>query len=240
MARKAEPGISYFPLNTDITSSNKVKLVVSEFGPKTWAVITPLFCKIYREKGYYIDWSDEDLKLLFAQDECKCDLSFVKEVVTRLIKRGVFSEPVFSKFGILTSDRIQDNYLEAKSRSKNVSIWKDFTLINQSVYINAQFVDGNPKNVNTSTQSKVKKRKVNESKEFTAPSVSEVREYFKEKGYSEFEGEKAWNYYNASTWKDRDGNQVLNWKQKMISVWFKEESKSKVSAREPMSGGEKW
>lgn len=158
MSRKAEAGISYFPLNTDIIHSNKIKLIVSEFGARAWAVIIPLLCKVYRDKGYYIDWADEDMKLLFAQDECRCDLSFVNEVVSRLIKRGVFNEPVFSSFGILTSDRIQENYLEAKKRSKEVVIFEDVTLIDINVYTNCKSVDGNPKNVNTSTQNKVKGR----------------------------------------------------------------------------------
>ena len=69
MARKPEAGLKYFPMNTDIVFNQKVKLVVAEFGPKAWAVLLPLYCKIYREKGYWIDWHDEDAKLLFAKDE---------------------------------------------------------------------------------------------------------------------------------------------------------------------------
>ena len=164
MARKEESGIKYFPMNTDIISHTKLKLIISEFGSKSWGVVIPLLCKIYREKGYYIDWNDDDMKLLFAQDECKCDLSFVKEVVTRCIKRGFFDESVFNMFGILTSDRIQENYLEAKKRAKDVVIFKEFALINENVYNFARFVYKSPENADKSTQTKLKETKVDEIK----------------------------------------------------------------------------
>lgn len=165
MARKAEPGIAYFPMNTDIIGHNKVKLIISDFGAKAWAVLIPLWCKIYREKGYWIDWEDEDMRLLFAQDECKCDLSFVNEVVARCLKRGLFDQAVFDGFGVLTSDRIQENYLEAKKRQKKVEMIAEFLVLDESVYTlhdNVYIIELNvdiiSKNVNTSTQSKSKRR----------------------------------------------------------------------------------
>ena len=30
------------------------------------------------------------------------------------------------------------------------------------------------------------------------------------------------DYYSAGNWKDSKGNQIINWKQKMIAVWEKE------------------
>jgi len=57
------------------------------------------------------------------------------------------------------------------------------------------------------------------------PTLQEVREYFKENGYSN--GDKAFQYYDTAGWRDSKGKQVKNWKQKMISVWFKDEYKIK-------------
>src|SRR3990172_6930193 len=37
---------------------------------------------------------------------------------------------------------------------------------------------------------------------------------------------KEFKYYETGDWKDDKGNQVKNWKQKMQSVWFKEENKT--------------
>jgi hypothetical protein len=46
-----------------------------------------------------------------------------------------------------------------------------------------------------------------------------------EKGFTEQSAQKAFSYYDISNWKDSKGNPVKNWKQKMISVWFKDENK---------------
>ena len=69
-----------------------------------------------------------------------------------------------------------------------------------------------------------------EVKVFTPPSISEVKEYFKEKGYSEQSAIKAFDYYDVADWKDSKGNKVKNWKQKMQGVWFKEENKTKKTS----------
>lgn len=60
---------------------------------------------------------------------------------------------------------------------------------------------------------------------FIPPTLPEVIGYFKSNGYSEAGARKAFEYYASSNWVDSKGNKVKNWKQKMISVWFKDEYK---------------
>lgn len=62
--------------------------------------------------------------------------------------------------------------------------------------------------------------------------VNEVILYFKENGYKEDVAIRAFNYYNEANWHDANGKKVLNWKQKMQSVWFKDENKIKVENTE--------
>ena len=57
------------------------------------------------------------------------------------------------------------------------------------------------------------------------PNLDQVKSYFIENGYSEQSAVKAFNYYSVDGWKDSNGKQVRNWKQKMQSVWFKDENK---------------
>jgi hypothetical protein len=57
------------------------------------------------------------------------------------------------------------------------------------------------------------------------PNIDEVVLYFQENGYTKESAETAFNYYKENDWHDRNGKKVLNWKQKMISVWFKENNK---------------
>jgi hypothetical protein len=83
----------------------------------------------------------------------------------------------------------------------------------------------------------IKERKgkdIKESKDkkavFTKPTQTEVESYFTENGYTKESGQKAFTYYDIADWKDSQGKQVRNWKQKMQSVWFKPENKAVQNA----------
>ena len=76
---------------------------------------------------------------------------------------------------------------------------------------------------------KIKEKRV--VNKFTPPSLDDVIFYFTENGYSKELAEKAFKYYETGNWKDGKGNQVKNWKQKMQSVWFKEENKTIVKPK---------
>lgn len=60
---------------------------------------------------------------------------------------------------------------------------------------------------------------------FKIPTIEEVKTYFSDNGYDADFGETRWHYYNDADWFDAHGNPVMNWKQKMRSVWFKPEYK---------------
>lgn len=64
-------------------------------------------------------------------------------------------------------------------------------------------------------------------KEFVPPTLDEVKEFFRSKGYSPDAAERAWNYYEDAEpkWYDRNGSPVKNWKQKMRVVWFKDDNR---------------
>lgn len=82
------------------------------------------------------------------------------------------------------------------------------------------FVKNNGK-LTLSVNSEVKKKK----NSFVPPTADEVMAYFKEKGYQESAAAKFHEYYDSADWKDGKGNQVKNWKQKAVGVWFREENK---------------
>lgn len=62
-------------------------------------------------------------------------------------------------------------------------------------------------------------------KPFVKPTIEEVKKYFSDNGYKEEIAIKAFNSYDAANWFDSEGKPVLNWKQKMINVWFKSDNK---------------
>lgn len=76
--------------------------------------------------------------------------------------------------------------------------------------------------VNVST--KVDKTRAQKTK---APTEQEVIEFFTANGYRSDIASNAFNYYNSAGWRDSRGKSVLNWKQKMRGVWFKDEHKAK-------------
>ncbi len=78
-----------------------------------------------------------------------------------------------------------------------------------------------------------RKEEVKAKKEFLPPSIDEVIKYFDENNFSQIAARKAYEYYNIANWKDSTGKQVKNWKQKMISVWFKPENKKQISTYNP-------
>lgn len=72
-------------------------------------------------------------------------------------------------------------------------------------------------------EKEIKEKKV--VKKFSPPLLQDVIDYFTENDFSKELAVKAFKYYETGYWKDGKGNQVRNWKQKMQSVWFKEENK---------------
>jgi len=80
-----------------------------------------------------------------------------------------------------------------------------------------------PSNTNKKDNKVNKEKKVN--KVFIPPTQIEVENYFAENGYSKESAVNAFKYYDISGWVDSRGAKVRNWKQKMLSVWFKEENR---------------
>lgn len=74
----------------------------------------------------------------------------------------------------------------------------------------------------------VKQEKIKKNKEFTPPTLEEVKEYFKSRNLLESTAQRFYDYYTAGCWKDGKGDRIKNWKQKVISVWDKPENKIKT------------
>jgi hypothetical protein len=105
-----------------------------------------------------------------------------------------------------------------KARSSANERWKIANALKNDANVLRDESDGN-----AIKEKKVKEKKVKEK--FIAPSIGEVSLYFTENGYDRMAGEKAFKYYDVAGWKDSNGKSVINWKQKMQSVWFKDENK---------------
>lgn len=65
------------------------------------------------------------------------------------------------------------------------------------------------------------------------PTLEEVKEYVKSKGYSEDCAIKAYDYYTEMDWVDSEDKPVKRWRAKILAVWCKAEYKIET----PKSGG---
>lgn len=140
MARPVKEGLDYFPRDTAMDDDERYLL--SEFGLKGFAIIAILTMKIHREHGYYCEWNKR-VASVFCRYDCgisKQGDGTVLEVVNFALKIGIFDEDMFEKYGILTSRRIQEDYLNA-TKQRNVKIEKAYSLVN-----NAQKTVSNSKN----------------------------------------------------------------------------------------------
>lgn len=179
MARPIKEGLDYFPLNVVLNS--KFEIIEARFGIKGFAVIVKLFQHIYGTKGYYCEW-DEDVLLVFAK-RIGVGANSVSEILDTSLKKGIFNKDMYEKYSILTSEGIQQRYVEAK-RGGYERICKKYLLISvpkteENGSETGVNVTKTEVNVTASTQRKENQTKENKIKQ------NKTRELF----------EKVWSVY---------------------------------------------
>lgn len=127
--RHHKVGLDYFEL--DCLLNDKIKLIQAEFGLKGFAIIVKLYQKIYGGKGYYCEWNEDILLLFLVENGLNSDSkNLINEIVQACIRRDIFSEALYKKFGILTSYGVQERYLNAVSKRERVELKKEYLLLN--------------------------------------------------------------------------------------------------------------
>lgn len=166
MARQIKPGLSYFP--HDCYLNDDLKYLIAEYQAIGYMVYFRLLEKIYKEKGYFMK-ADKRTLLMYSQ-EINVSIELLNAIINFCIDDEKLDEPLFNRdlffnHDILTSEGVQNRYIEALTRRKEV------TFIEQYLLVNIEDVNNKLKNVNiillnadTGTQSKVNKIKVDESK----------------------------------------------------------------------------
>lgn len=178
--RNNKAGLDYFELDCHMDS--KVRLIQAEFGLKGFAVFVKLLQEIYGEHGYYCEWT-KDKELLFASENGLNSGSsgLLHEIVEACIKRDIFSEELFRKYGILTSEGVQKQYLKATVKRKVISMKKEYLLLNEpknkeEVARNSNNDGRNSNNDGRNGQSRVEKSREEKSKENNNIICSESKE----------------------------------------------------------------
>lgn len=169
MARPEKRGIDYFPLDVLYYRDEKMQFITALFDLEGEAIVKRIWCRIYEEYGYYMKWN-EDIAILFAASlqSRNCGPDKVKQLVEEALKRGLFNKNLFEKYGILTSRRIQQQYLAATRERKRVEFIGDYSLLEQGLLnSNVTVIEVNPSINSVSptdhAQRKGKQRKENKS-----------------------------------------------------------------------------
>lgn len=174
MARPTKQGIDYYPKDIDADQDDKLAMIIAEYGVKGELFFDKLCGWIYKHEGYFVKWDESaQLRFLRRYDYCGFSVSFINEVVPKLIKWGLFDKTVFDSFQILTSQRIQSTWLEATRKRSGSKILPEYQIGGVSSGNLPEKTKLMPPEI---PQSKVKKIKEKESKEETLAPVLEVNE----------------------------------------------------------------
>ena len=136
-------------------------------------------------------------------------LQTIRTLLKKFEKTNEINIQTTNKYSVITICKYEDYQTEIDAT-------------NNQLTINQQTTN---KQLTTNKNNKNEKEESNKAKLHKQPTINEVKDYFKLHGYLESVAVRAFNYYDVADWKDSKGNKVKNWKQKMQSVWFKDENK---------------
>jgi hypothetical protein len=150
--------------------------------------------------------SDDDLKLLIAK---RFVLPFENGII--VIKHWKINN-------LIRKDFYQESqYLELKK----CLFLKD----------NGAYTDCKQNGNKLLSQDRLGKDRLGKDRLLTKPTSEEITIYAKEHGYN-VDGNKVFTYYENNNWLDSRNKPVNNWKNKVLSVWCKEENKIKQYQKE--------
>ena len=161
MSRPQKEGIPYFEWDTELDIAHKQ--ILAEYGFKGLGIVVMIYSLIYKGHGYYVEWNDENLLLFMLENGVSGDRqrNLIQCVVSACIKRDIFSQQLYQEYGILTSEKIQENYFRATARRKLPEVEKEYLLLSDankevSVCNNSKNVCNNLKNACNNPTDKIR------------------------------------------------------------------------------------
>ena len=120
LPRPQKIGLDYFPVDVDIFSDLKVRILMARFGSDGFAFYMYLLARVYRD-GYYIQ-ADDDFFLIAAAD-LNMSVEKIGQMMHFLLGRSLFKDTLFKSDKVITSTGIQRRYQEAvKSRASKKAV----------------------------------------------------------------------------------------------------------------------
>ena len=125
MARPNKVGLEYFSL--DVKFDDEVELIKAVHGIKGIGVLITMYQTIYADKGYYRKWNERN-QILFS-NKVSVDRNTVINVIDDCIKWDIFDKKIYEKYAILTSRRIQKQYIKATYKRTEVEVIEEYLLL---------------------------------------------------------------------------------------------------------------
>ncbi|KIX21602.1 hypothetical protein SY27_07845 [Flavobacterium sp. 316] len=119
------------------------------------------------------------------------------------------TEPINNQANSNDAEQVNEpniyNNNKTSKNNKNISIDTNFKIFNENEFLNTSGKE------NEKEKSSAKKEKKTNSNEVEKPSLDQVKEYFKQEEYSEFEAERFYNYYTSNGWLIGGKTKMMDW-----------------------------
>lgn len=182
----------------------------------------PIICK---DSDYFSVW----IYLLLSATHTEYDTIFKNERITLKSGQLITGRKVIAEKLNIDENKVQrilkmfekQHQIEQQTSTKNrlISIlnWNEYQGERQQ---NKQQVNNNrttsEQQVNTNKNDKNDNNNIKENNKKKNPTLEEINQYILEKQLK-VDGQKFYEYFEEGGWKDSKGNQVKNWKQKLLT-----------------------
>ncbi len=129
MAAPSKQGLDYYPREIDLLRDRRLRRARMKHGYIVAGVYDALLDLVYRDKGYYLDYSNPDDVVWEVQQYLfggvPVDENQIPVIIADLVASGLFDEALFAK-GILTSRDIQRVFYKVTASRRHIEM--DFSL----------------------------------------------------------------------------------------------------------------
>lgn len=220
MARPQRNTVDYYPHM--VGDGKKIYFIEKKYGNDGYATWHKILEKLCSTENHFLNLNEEE-EVMYLAAKCNVTEDTLLSIINDLVKIGSFNKSMWEN-RIIWCQKLIDSIDDAYNKRNNNCISLEGLRV-LLVGLGILKHDKGVLKVPVNTQRRVEESKVKKSKGFMPPLVEEVEQYFKDNNYDPFIAKKAFDYYAVAGWKDSKGNPVLSWKQKMQSVWFKDENK---------------
>jgi len=223
MGRPERHDADYFPFYAK--DGRTLFILEQKYQCKGTGFFTNVMRFLTLQEDHYFCIADETDKLYFFA-KCHCDTESGMDMLNLMAKSRKIDAGLWVSSAVIVSQDLLKSLEEAYRKRKNKIITiEEIAQKYVSTAVNEVTTAVNEVTSGINPQRKGKERKEKKKKVFIPPTLNDVISYFKEKGYKVEIAKKAFESYSVADWHDTNGRPVLNWKQKMINVWFKDENK---------------